>query len=70
MSAESMSGPRKRVYDWPDKVLFFQGVLAGQSMRRALAPIGASLDCGHRWWRDSAGMKLKIGGRHFGLGRS
>lgn len=67
MSSESMSGPRKRVYDWPDKVLFFQGVLAGQSMRRALAPIGASLDCGHRWWRDSAGMKLKIGGRHFGL---
>ncbi|ACV80045.1 hypothetical protein Namu_3747 [Nakamurella multipartita DSM 44233] len=40
MSSESMSGPRKRVYDWPDKVLFFQGVLAGQSMRRALAPIG------------------------------
>ena len=67
MSAGLISGPRKRVYDWQDKAQFFEAVIAGASMGRALAPIGASLDCGTRWWRDSAGMKLKTGRGHVGL---
>jgi transposase, IS30 family len=66
LSSRSTNGPRKRVYDWQDKALFFQGMVAGRSMSGALAPIGASLDCGHRWWRDSAGMKLKMGPGHCG----
>ena len=67
MSAGLISGPRKRVYDWQDKAQFFEAVIAGSSMGSALAPIGASLDCGTRWWRDSAGMKLKSGPGHVGL---
>lgn len=67
MSSISSSVPRKRVYDWQDKALFFGAMVAGASMSNALAPIGASLDCGHRWWRDCAGMKLKTGGSDPGL---
>ena len=67
MSSRSMTGPRKRVYDWQDKAAFFGAVIAGKSMGRALAPIGASMDCGTRWWRDSAGMELKTGGGLLGL---
>ena len=67
MSSRSTKGPRKRVYDWQDKAAFFEAVIGGASMGRALAPIGASLDCGYRWWRDSAGMELKTGNGQRGV---
>ena len=49
---------RKRVYDWQDKARFFAAVATGVTKERALAPLGASRDCGYRWWRDSAGMEF------------
>lgn len=51
-----MFGPRKRVYDWPDKVPFFEAMVAGASMGQALAPIGASRDPVNFVWPHRDGL--------------
>jgi len=44
-----------------DRAPFFAAVCSGSSVQAAAAGMGVSGQCGHLWWRQSAGMKIRTG---------
>jgi IS30 family transposase len=40
---------------------FFVAVCSGSSVQAAAAAMGVSGQCGHLWWRQSAGMRIRTG---------
>lgn len=44
-----------------DRAPFFAAVCSGSSVQAAAAGMGVSGQCGHLWWRQSAGMTIRTG---------